>query len=137
MDIADYDAARALWDGTAGVRLRSWDDSREGIAQFLRRNPATNFVAVVGGGLVGTIMCGNDGRRGYIYHTTVHEKHRNQGIAKALVERVCASLRQENITKVALVVIDDNAAGNAFWEKIGFAQRHDLIYRDLLLKDCG
>ena len=69
----DYDEVYALWYGTQGMRLRSGDDTKEGITKFLEKNPTSNFVAVENNEIVGVIMCGMDGRRAYIYHTTVKE----------------------------------------------------------------
>ncbi len=130
MTIADYDRAYALWTGTPGMGLRSLDDSREGIARFLRRNPATCFVAEEGGRLAGLLLCGHDGRRGYIYHTAVHPDFRRRGLGKALVDAALGALRAEGIMKAALVVFAANETGNAFWEAIGFETRKDLVYRN-------
>lgn len=75
-------------------------------------------------------MVGNDGRRGYIYHTAVNPQYRNQGIARQLVNSAMLALEQCGINKVALVVFDKNENGNAFWEKLGFTVRQDLVYRN-------
>lgn len=130
----DYDAVFALWNGTAGMGLRSLDDSRDGIAAFLRRNPHTCFAAREGGEIVGTILCGHDGRRGYIYHTAVRESRRGNGIGQELVQAVLNALEREGIRKAALVVYENNAGGNAFWQALGFGRRTDLIYRDRTLQ---
>ncbi len=113
--------------------LNDVDDSENGIARFLGRNPETCFVAEIDGKLTGVIMAGSDGRRGYIYHTAVHPAFRKQGIGSALVEKVLKALKQLGISKVALVVFERNKEGNAFWEKQGFTVRNDLIYRNLSL----
>jgi len=130
MTINDYDAAYGLWINTPGMGLNSTDDSREGIEKYLRRNPTTSFVADCDGAIVGVIMAGHDGRRGYIYHTVVLPAYRNQGIAKKLVEHAMSALEQEGIHKAALVVFKENDMGNRFWESIGFASREDLVYRN-------
>ena len=130
MQIDDYDRVYALWSGTQGMGLRSLDDTREGIAKFLARNPATCFVATRENELVAVILAGHDGRRGYIYHLAVADEHRRQGLGKLLVERSLQALRREGINKVALVVFADNVSGNEFWESIGFANRRDLVYRN-------
>ena len=80
--------------------------------------------------ITGVIMVGNDGRRGYIYHTAVSPYHRNKEIGTNLVEKALNSLKNLGITKVALVVFDRNETGNTFWEKQGFSKREDLIYRN-------
>ncbi|MDE5820252.1 MAG: GNAT family N-acetyltransferase [Lachnospiraceae bacterium] len=91
---ANYEEIFDLWKSTDGMGLRSPDDSRQGISAFLKRNPTTNFVATDNGKTVGTILCGHDGRRGYIYHTVVKESCRNQGIATKLIEAAISALQQ-------------------------------------------
>ena len=109
------------------------DDSREGIAKYLKRNPSTCFVAECGDSIVGVIFSGHDGRRGFIHHLAVAEDCRRQGIATELLECAVSSLAAEGINKVALLVFNRNEAGNAFWEKNGFTSREDLVYRNKAL----
>ena len=130
MTIADYDALYDLWLHIPGMGLNTTDDSREGIAQYLKRNPTTCFVAEADGKLIGVIMAGHDGRRGFIYHTAVLPEHRKQGIAMALVDHAMQALEAEGIHKTALVVFASNELGNGFWEHIGFTKREDLVYRN-------
>lgn len=130
MRLSDYEQVYRLWLSCAGMGLNNLDDSREGIEKFLRRNPDTCFVAEQDGTVVGVILAGNDGRRGYIYHTAVSPAYRHQGIATSLVRATTEAFRKAGIHKVALVVFSKNANGNAFWEKNGFTVRDDLIYRN-------
>lgn len=130
MTIADYDAVYDLWLHIPGMGLNTTDDSREGIAQYLKRNPTTCFVAEADGKLIGVIMAGHDGRRGFIYHTAVLPEHRKQGIAMTLVDHAMQALEAEGIHKTALVVFASNELGNGFWEHIGFTKREDLVYRN-------
>ena len=130
MTISDYEGVYNLWINTPGMGLNSSDDSREGIEKYLKRNPATSFVAECGGAMIGVIMAGHDGRRGYIHHTAVLPAYRNRGIEKKLVESAMTALDEEGINKVALVVFSKNDLGNTFWEKMGFIQRDDLVYRN-------
>lgn len=130
MTLADYDSVYDLWLHTPGMGLNTTDDSREGIDQYLKRNPATCFVAECCGKIVGVIMSGHDGRRGFIYHTAVLPEYRELGIAKQLVDHAMAALAQEGIHKVALVAFRKNEIGNGFWEHIGFTERDDLVYRN-------
>ena len=133
MTIADYDAVYALWKTCEGVGLNELDDSREGIDKFLRRNPDTCFVADEDGAIIGVIMAGNDGRRGYIYHTAVDPNCRGRRIGAALVEAAIDALKKEGINKMALVVFNTNDLGNVFWERMGFTERDDLIYRNKVI----
>ena len=93
MTIADYEKIFELWKSTDGMGLRSLDDSRQGISAFLKRNPTTNFIAVDDGEITGAILCGHDGRRGYIYHTVVKKNYRNRGIATKLIEAAVSALQ--------------------------------------------
>ena len=135
MTIADYEKVYALWLSCRGMGLNDVDDSREGIGRFLQRNPDTCFVAIDGGKTVGAIMAGHDGRRGFIYHTAVSPAMRRRGVGSALVQTAIAALKAQGITKAALVVFQRNQAGNAFWEKMGFAAREDLEYRNLSIHE--
>ncbi|MDO5396519.1 MAG: GNAT family N-acetyltransferase [bacterium] len=131
----DYDNVYNLWLSCAGMGLNNIDDTKDGIDRFLKRNPDTCFIAEYENKVVGVIMVGNDGRRGYIYHTSVKSEYRNQGIGSKLVDTAINALKNQGINKVALVVFTKNESGNAFWEKQGFTQRNDLIYRNKALTD--
>ena len=135
LKISDYQSVYNLWKNTSGMGLRSLDDSEEGIKRFLLRNPNTNFVAVLDKKIAGVIMAGNDGRRGYIYHLAVQNEYRRRGIASALVKECLMALRIEEINKVALVVFSDNTSGNNFWQKLGFIEREDLVYRNISINE--
>lgn len=93
LTIDDYEALFAMWTSTPNMGLRSLDDSREGIDAFLRRNPTTCFAALDGETMTGAILCGHDGRRGYIYHTVVLPAYRRQGIGTALIDAAVAALQ--------------------------------------------
>lgn len=135
MNINDYDGVYDLWIHTPGMGLNLTDDSREGIDKYLKRNPTSSFVAEDDGKVVGVIMSGHDGRRGYIHHTAVLPDYRNQGIARKLVESAMDALDKEGINKVGLVAFARNEIGNGFWENIGFTERDDLVYRNKNIHD--
>lgn len=135
MKIEDYEAVYDLWIHTPGMGLNNVDDTKEGIEKYLKRNPTTCFVAEENGIIVGVIMSGHDGRRGFIHHTTVHADYRKKGIGGALVERAMQALDQEGIQKVALVAFAKNELGNTFWERQGFTDRSDLVYRNKCIHD--
>lgn len=137
MKTDDYDAVHALWLSCKGIGLNNLDDSREGIKRFLERNPNTCFAAEDGGKVIGAILAGSDGRRGYIYHTAVSPEYRRQGIAKHLVDAALDALQGLGINKAALVVFGRNTDGNAFWESVGFTVRDDLIYRNKTLTEMN
>lgn len=134
MTPADYDRVYALWLSTPGMGLNTTDDSQAGIEKYLARNPSTCFVAEEGDEIVGVILSGHDGRRGFIHHTAVKASERNRGIGSALVDRAMEALESEGIQKVALVVFARNQIGNSFWEKRGFSKREDLNYRNRAIR---
>lgn len=135
MTIADYDGVYDLWITTPGMGLNDIDDSREGIGKYLVRNPETCFVAEDGERIAGVIIAGHDGRRGYIYHTAVRTSCRRKGVGQLLLEHTLVALEKEGISKVALVAFEKNEIGNAFWEKMGFVSRDDLVYRNRAIKE--
>lgn len=135
MTIEDYEEVRALWLNTPGMGLNILDDSHEGIKKFLKRNANTCFVAVQAKKVLGVILSGHDGRRGYIYHTAVAVPERKNGIGGRLVQNALDALKKEGIAKVALVAFGNNEIGNAFWAKQGFSERTDLVYRNKVISD--
>ena len=135
--IDDYDAIFDLWSSTEQSRraLNPVDDSREGIARYLERNPRTCLAAVAGDRIIGVILTGHDGRRGMIHHLCVHPDFRRMGIAARLVSAAEEALKRVGIQKVFGLVFKDNETANAFWEKQGYSLRTNLNYRNKSLND--
>lgn len=133
MKIEDYQGVYELWMSIRGFAIRSIDDSKEGVERFLSRNPGTSVVAEADGKIVGSILCGHDGRRGCLYHVCVHESYRMQGIGKSMVVHCMEALEKEKISKVSLIAFTQNDIGNAFWKEIGWTKREDLNYYDFVL----
>lgn len=133
MTIEDYDGVYKLWMSIKGFAIRSIDDSREGVERFLLRNPDTSVVAADRGRIIGSILCGHDGRRGCLYHVCVHEDYRMRGIGKKMVVHCMNALEREHISKVSLIAFTKNDIGNAFWKEIGWTRREDLNYYDFVL----
>ena len=127
---------RCMHYGRKFVDLESSvDDSKEGVARFLRRNPDTSVVAVEEDQIVGAILCGHDGRRGCLYHVCVDPDWRMRGIGKAMVVYAMEALKKEEINKVSLIAFTQNDIGNAFWKEIGWTKREDLNYYDFTLNE--
>lgn len=135
MTIDDYKAVYELWNNTPGMGMRNVDDSKEGIEKYLKRNAETCFVAEVENKIVGVILSGHDGRRGYIYHTAVINTVRKHGIGTNLVNTAIEALKEQGINKVALVAFETNELGNYFWKSQGFKERNDLVYRNKSIND--
>lgn len=129
----DYEGVHALWMSIKGFAIRSIDDSGEGVARFLLRNPDTSVVAEEDGRIIGAILCGHDGRRGCLYHVCVRQECRRKGVGKAMVVFCMEKLKTEQISKVSLIAFTANDIGNAFWRRIGWTKREDLNYYDFVL----
>ena len=125
MTPADYDDAMALMGGTPGVVIRAVD-SPEAIGRYLARNPGLSLVAESDGRPVGCLLCGHDGRRGYLHHVVVAPAYRGQGVGRALVERALDGLAAAGIAKTHIDVFADNAAALAFWQHTGWQLRDDI-----------
>jgi len=135
MEISDYEQVYNMWLSCVGMGFNNVDDSKEGIEKFLKRNPTSCFVAIEDDIVVGAVIAGNDGRRGYIYHLAVNPKYRNNGIGTTLVNNVMNALENLGINKVALLTFKRNEVANAFWEKQGFSTREDINYRNKQIKE--
>ena len=119
LTITDYDDIYSLWLSCSGMGLNDIDDSRQGVERFLKRNPETCFVAVENDAdgesiITGVIMA---------------------GIASELVNKAVSALEARGIAKAALLVFGRNTGANAFWEKMGFTERNDIIYRNKALAE--
>ncbi|MDD6327547.1 MAG: GNAT family N-acetyltransferase [Lachnospiraceae bacterium] len=130
-----YEEVYKLWMSCKNMGFNNVDDTEEGIRKLVDKNPKTCYVAEADGAVVGTVLAGNDGRRGYVYHLCVSEACRKQGIGKRLMDAMIDGMREEGISKVALVVFAYNDTANAFYEKIGFIKRDDIFYRNIALID--
>ncbi len=124
MTVDDYDTVRTLWEQTEHLGF-SQSDSKEGVERYLARNPGLSFIAEVEENLAGAIMCGHDGRRGYINHLAVAVGFRRAGIGRTLVERCVSELKGQGIIGCNLFIYNKNAPGILFWEELGWGRPDD------------
>ncbi|MEO1591060.1 MAG: GNAT family N-acetyltransferase [Cyanobacteria bacterium J06632_22] len=126
MTLADHGAMVKLLAQTPGVTLRE-ADSYGRTQAYLDRNPGLSFLArTEAGEVVGMVMCGHDGRRGYLQHLLVKPDYRGQGLAKALVQRCLDQLATLGIFKTHIFIRQENTTGEAFWQHLGWAERDDV-----------
>ncbi len=128
MRAEDFAAADALWRSTPGMGLDPQMDSEAAIIAYLSRNPGLSMVAVAldSGEVIGTVLTGTDGRRGYLMHLAVREEFRHRGIGRALVSRSLDALQAAGINKAHVFVFRSNVSGMAFWRGLGWQGRDDL-----------
>ncbi len=136
MDISDYPQVIELWSETEAMLLRD-ADSRENIGKYLERNPNLSFVALDGDNVVGAILVGTDGRRGYVQHLAVNSNCRGQGIGAALISRAVDALSEIGIAKTHLFVANENINAQAFYEKLGWFPRDEVRMFSFNTSICG
>lgn len=135
MTIADYEQIYAIWQKTPGMGLSSVD-TRSKIELFLNDNPDLSFIAVNSLNpteIIGTILCGNDSRRGFLYHLAVIPEFRKKGIAQDLIKHSLAGLRRIGIVKCHLFVLATNQSAVEYYRKLGWQERVDLF---VFSSDC-
>ena len=120
-----YEQVYGLWENCDGIGLSS-ADSQPSIQRYLERNPGLSLLAYDDQTVVGTILCGHDGRRGYIHHLAVQAEYRRQGIGRLLVDKSLKALEASGIKKCHLFIFHDNTSGIQFWESIGWTYRQDI-----------
>jgi ribosomal protein S18 acetylase RimI-like enzyme len=124
--IEDYPSAFKLWQTDDKVGLSS-ADARENIEFFLKRNPGLSKVAIANSNVIATLLCGHDGRRGYLYHLFVDKSQRRQHLGSKLVEACLNSLKEEGIQKCHLFAFDRNDVGKKFWANTSWQKRGDIV----------
>ena len=132
-EAADEDAVVALWEA-CGL-TRPWNDPRADIARKLADSPELFLVVEEEGVVVGSVMVGYDGHRGWINYLAVHPSRQRGGIGRALMEAAEEQLAAMGCAKVNLQMRDGNEAARGFYEAIGYGQDPVLSYGKRLLAD--
>jgi N-acetylglutamate synthase len=123
---ADLDGALQVWQQQAGVILRA-DDTPAVLQPLLITGQLRLFVAECEAVLVGAVLAGDDGRRGYLYHLAVTERKQGRGLGRALVEAALEDLATAGITRAHVFVQNAQLSARAFWERMGWQPRGDLV----------
>jgi len=117
--IEDYERAIDLWKRVEGIEIAEGDE-KEGVELFLARNPDLSRVAETSDGMVGVALCGQDGRRGYIYHLAIEPGYQQQGVARQLVNECIKGLQKVGLKRALILVAEDNPRAQAFWHRCGW-----------------
>ena len=125
MTMDDYPAAMALWKTTPGIGLSAADEV-ETMRAYLLRNPGMSQCAFAGETLIGTVLAGHDGRRGYLHHLCVRDDFRGRGIGRMLITRALETLHAQGLEKAHAFLFSDNETGRKFWERVGWTWRTDI-----------
>jgi ribosomal protein S18 acetylase RimI-like enzyme len=122
----DYPKLIKLWEAAGNIEVRQ-TDTPEMLARFLDRNPTCSYAAYAGTRLIGAVLAGHDGRRGYLYHMAVKPDYRERGVGTRLVNAAVSAIKSEDIQKIHCLVKRDNIIAQQFWEACSFDQREDLF----------
>lgn len=125
MTIEDYEEVFELWQITSKKAL-SKADEKEKIETYLNRNKGMSQVTIINNKIVGTVLAGDDGRRGFLYHQAVHPDHRKKGIGKKMVDKVKEKTKAKGIEKIWVFSYVENENAHVFWENYGFEKRDDF-----------
>ncbi|MHC4877785.1 MAG: GNAT family N-acetyltransferase [Planctomycetota bacterium] len=114
-----------LWSRTKSLIL-TYSDNTTDLARYFADNPQMSHVAIRAGRIIGAVLCGHDGRRGYLHHLAVTATHRSQGIGRALVDACLSKLQETDIGQCNVFIVDDNEEGRRFWSSLGWSEWADI-----------
>lgn len=128
----DFEEIYKFWSSIQGLNLNKADE-KESINTYLLHNPNQSYVCKLSNKIIGTIMCGNDGRRAFIYHLAVLPEYRRKGIATELVRLAIDMQKQLGIDKCAIFILNENVYGKNFWSNVGFSkvQEAEVMAKDI------
>ncbi len=122
----DVDALVALWDATG--LTRPWNDPRADIALARRGPHSTILVARDGEAVVGSVMVGHDGHRGWIYYLAVAPSHAKRGLGRGLSAVAEDWLRTRGVPKLMLLVRPENEAVRGFYGALGYVEEPRIVF---------
>ena len=126
----DVEEVVAIW--READLLRPWNDPRHDLA-FARRNAnSTVLVASRHGKLVGTVMVGHDGHRGWVYYVASDTTLRGQGVGRSIMHAAEHWLANQGVWKVQLLVRSTNQGAKGFYEKLGYVDTQSICFQKVL-----
>ena len=130
---SDEAAVIALWEECK--LTRPWNDPRKDIARKLAVQPELFLVGTVDGEIVGSVMAGYEGHRGWANYLAVAPGARRRGHARALMQRVEQLLLERGCPKLSLLVRNSNPEAIAFYRRLGYAQDDSVSLGKRLTSD--
>jgi len=109
----------SLWS-VCGL-VRQWNDPYRDIDRKLARDPENLLVVEHDGEVVGSVMVGYEGHRGWVNYLAVHPEHRGRGLGRRLMERAEELLGGLGCAKVNLQVRSSNEEAIGFYRRIGYS----------------
>src|SRR5262245_47442363 len=124
-DILELEGVFRLWQQTGGLVLRP-EESSERLQSLLATDRLRLYVARRRPQLIGAVLAGQDGRRGYLYHLAVVETARQQGVGRGLVNAALRDLAAQGIVRSQVCITIENKMAQGFWVRMGWQDRTDL-----------
>jgi ribosomal protein S18 acetylase RimI-like enzyme len=116
---------RTLWE-VSGL-TRPWNNPDRDYLDAID-GPASGVLGALGdSGLIGTVMVGYDGHRGWVYYLAVSPDHRNQGVGRALMESAENWLREHGARKLQLMVRHTNESVISFYDRLGYEDAETVV----------
>lgn len=128
MTIDDFEPVKAFWLAHPELGVSAEFDNRARIEMYLKRNPGLSTVATHQGEIIGTALCGHDGRRGSLFHVCVEPQYRKMGIARQMIDRCIRGLISEGIGSAFLFTHSSNSLAAAFWSHNGWEPVSGINY---------
>lgn len=129
----DTEQTVALWQA-CGL-TRPWNDPHKDIERKLQQEPELFIVAEHDGLLLGSVMAGYDGHRGWIYYLSVLPQYQSQGLGKKLVQQAEQRLRSKGCPKIQLMIRQDNSGVQDFYHTLGYEQAEVVVLGKRLIED--
>jgi ribosomal protein S18 acetylase RimI-like enzyme len=133
-EAADRDGVVGLWHA-CGL-TRPWNDPVADFDRAVANGGAAVLLGRAGGHILGSVMVGFDGHRGWIYYLAVARGHRRQGLGKALMAAAEDWLRARGCPKIQLMVREDNRDALGFYAALGM-ERQPVVTLGRFLEDIA
>lgn len=131
---ADADATVALWEA-CGL-TRPWNDPHVDIARKLTAQPELFLVAEDEGAIIGSVMAGYDGHRGWMYYLATASTHRGLGVGRSLVAAAEELLEAMGCPKSQLMVRNDSHSAIDFYTQLGYETNEVRVLGKRLITDA-
>jgi ribosomal protein S18 acetylase RimI-like enzyme len=129
LTVSDLNEAISLWRTIPELNFSVEFDTEKRLLRFLLKNQNFSTIAKLENQIVGALLCGNDGRRGFFYHIGVSPDFRNQKIATRMVKYSFKKLRHDDIDTCFLFTSQFYSEAQAFWKSMGFEYASHVMYQ--------
>jgi len=120
-----YEDVVIIWKKT-GISITSSDTKKE-VNVMLNKNPDLCLIAKIDEKVIGVVMGGFDGRRGYVHHLAIDPEYQRKGYGKLLMDELTERFQKKRVHKVHHFIEKHNKDVINFYRKLGWEIRNDLV----------